>query len=184
MEAPKLPHFLWFRYLCYGSLLWRSDTVLKFCHRYYITEVDAPLLSWLVMYKLYLLAPSEDDNGFLLLYLSWWKVFLDENLQPKIVFIFRPWKEKSVLWNNSKVYSCFYYVLCYARSQSHRQRPLAVSCLSFRPYARTLAYISAVRTGPISVNFDLGDFYEELIEKFHAWIKSSKNIEHFTRLLK
>jgi hypothetical protein len=160
MEATKLPHYLWCRHLCWGPLLWRSDTVLKFCHRYYITEVGVPLLSWLFMHKLYLLAPSEDDNSFLLLYHSWWKVFSTSIFIRRSISFSDPEKRTNLPWNNSKVHNCFFHVLCYARSQSRRKRPLAVSCLSFRPYAPTSACISAVPTGPISVNFDIGNFYE------------------------
>ena len=55
------------------------------------------------------------------------KGFLDENLQPKIVFVFRTWKENNILWNNSKVYSCFFHVLSYARSQ--KSQTTAISCV-------------------------------------------------------
>jgi hypothetical protein len=36
-------------------------TSQKFFHRYYITKVGAPLMSWLFMYTRYILAPSEVD---------------------------------------------------------------------------------------------------------------------------
>ena len=121
-----------------------------------------PLAVRLIMYKLYLLTSSEDDNNFLLLYRCWWKVFSTKIFSRKSFSFSEPEKRtiSSEIIIRFTVVS-FTYFLTRVR-KNHRQRPLAVSCLSFRPYARTPVYISAVPTGSISVNFDTGNFYEEL----------------------
>jgi hypothetical protein len=44
---------------------------------------------------------------------------------------------------------------------------------------RLSARISAAPTGRISMKFDIGDTRKP-IEKFQIWLKSGKNIGHFT----
>ena len=41
------------------------------------------------------------------------------------------------------------------------------------------ACVSADATGQISVNFDIGDFYEN-VEKIQIWLESNKNSGHLT----
>jgi len=130
-----------------------------------------PLAVRLIMYKLYLLTSSEDDNNFLLLYRCWWKVFSTKIFSRKSFSFSEPEKRtiSSEIIIRFTVVS-FTYFLTRVR-KNHRQRPLAVSCLSFRPYARTPVFISAVPTGSISVNFDTGNFYEELTYLFTPWCR-------------
>ena len=42
------------------------------------------------------------------------------------------------------------------------------------------SYIGATPTAQIFVKFDIGDFHENLSRKIQIWLKSDRNIRHFT----
>jgi hypothetical protein len=64
----------------------------------------------------------------------------------------------------------------YGPSPSREKHLLVPSC----PSTSSSAFINAAPTGQISVKYDIGDFYENMSEKRQIWLKSGKNIGHFT----